>query len=308
MPTSYSAYTLYQWESGKINEAGFISGLQSGFYLFIYISLAYNTNRRHRTATDLSLHLPMTAKPLHENHAREMLNRTRAWMNCLNVERSTASQYGKPPIIDPKDYILNHSDDWWRSSPYNMKHFDIHLCVYSGELKVIAGFLAKIYSNPNHPTGLNKVCLVLLITVMLEIHKFHNRKSTLKKLQRRRTMNWKHTRRNGLPFWKRLIWRIHKIVSEQVFCAWLTAMPDLLHCHTDSNMPSERTPKPTRIHFWCESVRYKQSFLMKFLSRLVLVLGSGVRCRPCCGWWYLSSKSTLVTPLNLPPFANHEIP
>jgi hypothetical protein len=98
----------------------------------------------------------MTAKPLNENHAREMLNRTRVWLNCLNVERSTASQYGKPPIINPRDYILNHSDDWWRSSPYNMKHFDIHLCVYSGELKVMAGFLAKIYNNPNHPTGLNK--------------------------------------------------------------------------------------------------------------------------------------------------------
>ena len=122
-----------------------------------------NTNtHRHRTATDLNLHLPMTAKPVNENHAREMLNRTRVWLNCLNVERSTASQYGKPPIINPRDYILNHSDDWWNSSPHNMKNFDIHTCAYSGELKVMGQFLTKIYNNPNHPTGLNKVCFVLL--------------------------------------------------------------------------------------------------------------------------------------------------
>jgi len=98
----------------------------------------------------------MTAKPLNENHAREMLNRTRVWLNCLNVERSTASQYGKPPTINPRDYILNHSDDWWKSSPHNMKHFDIQLCGYNGELKIMGQFLAKIYNNPNHPTGLNK--------------------------------------------------------------------------------------------------------------------------------------------------------
>ena len=51
---------------------------------------------RCRMVTDLNLHLPMMAKPLNENHAQEMLNRTWVWMNCLNIERSTASQYGKP--------------------------------------------------------------------------------------------------------------------------------------------------------------------------------------------------------------------
>ena len=120
-----------------------------------------NTNaHRRRTATDLNLHLPMTAKPLNENHAREMLNRTRVWLNCLNVERSTASQYGKPPTINPKDYILNNSDDWWKSSPYNLKNFDIQLCAYNGELRVMARFLAKVYSDPEHQTSLNKVCLM----------------------------------------------------------------------------------------------------------------------------------------------------
>jgi Fungal specific transcription factor domain len=138
-------------------------GLAVRFFNFFLLFMRYNTNvHRRRTATDLNLHLPMTAKPLNENHAREMLNRTRVWLNCLNVERSTASQYGKPSTINPRDYILNNSEDWWKSSPHNMKNFDIHICVYNGELKIMANFLTKIYSDPKHLTGLNKVCLVLL--------------------------------------------------------------------------------------------------------------------------------------------------
>lgn len=50
-----------------------------------------------------------------------------------------------------------HSEDWWDSSRYNLKHFDIHISAYNAELKVMAGFLARIYSDPDHPTGLNKV-------------------------------------------------------------------------------------------------------------------------------------------------------
>lgn len=117
---------------------------------WLYLGLAI------RTATDLNLHLPSNAKPLNENHAREMLNRTRVWLNCVNLDRSTGSQYGKPPIISGADYMANHSQDWWKSSLYNMKHFDIHICAYNAELKVLAGFIAKIYSDPDHPTGLNK--------------------------------------------------------------------------------------------------------------------------------------------------------
>ncbi|KAJ6505937.1 hypothetical protein DFH09DRAFT_284234 [Mycena vulgaris] len=117
---------------------------------WLYLGLAI------RMATDLNLHLPNTAKPINENHAREMLNRTRVWLNCFNLDRSTGSQYGKAPTISNNDYMANHSEDWWRSSPYNMEHFDIHICAYNAELKVMAAFMAKIYSDPGHPTGLNK--------------------------------------------------------------------------------------------------------------------------------------------------------
>ncbi|KAG6831799.1 hypothetical protein H0H92_007476 [Tricholoma furcatifolium] len=117
---------------------------------WLYLGLAI------RTATDLNLHLPNTAKPINENHAREMLNRTRVWLNCFNLDRSTGSQYGKPPIISSADYMANHSETWWKSSPYNMKNFDIHICAYNAELKVMAQFIQQIYSDPDHPTGLNK--------------------------------------------------------------------------------------------------------------------------------------------------------
>lgn len=110
-----------------------------------------------RVATDLNLHLPNTAKPINEQHAREMLNRTRVWLNCFNLDRSTGSQYGKPPIIPNTDYVANHSQDWWNSSEYNMKNFDIQICCYNAELRVMGNFVRKIYSDPNHPTGLNKV-------------------------------------------------------------------------------------------------------------------------------------------------------
>ncbi|KAG1779202.1 hypothetical protein EV702DRAFT_126760 [Suillus placidus] len=109
-----------------------------------------------RLAQDLNLNRPTTTTPLNELHARVLLNRTRVWINCFNLDRSTGSQYGKAPIIPNSDYIANHLQDWWCSSKYNVEDFDIHLCIYSMELNIGAKFMEKIRSDPNHPTGLNK--------------------------------------------------------------------------------------------------------------------------------------------------------
>ncbi|CCM01416.1 uncharacterized protein FIBRA_03467 [Fibroporia radiculosa] len=117
---------------------------------FIYLGLAI------RVATDLKLHYATTPKPQNELHAREMLNRTRVWLNCFNLDRSTGSQYGQRAIIDNKDYVANHTEFWYEGSPYNLAGFDVHLCCYNAELKVMADFRGRIYSNPEHPTGLNK--------------------------------------------------------------------------------------------------------------------------------------------------------
>jgi hypothetical protein len=110
-----------------------------------------------RVAMDMNLHHPNTAKPRDEPHAREMLNRTRAWMNVYNLDRSLGSQYGKMAIISNVDYVASHSHDWWCTSEYNLENFDIHTCVYNAELRILCGFLKDVYSDPEHPTGLNKV-------------------------------------------------------------------------------------------------------------------------------------------------------
>ncbi|KAL0572188.1 hypothetical protein V5O48_009783, partial [Marasmius crinis-equi] len=117
---------------------------------YLYLGLAI------RIAIELNLHLPPTAKPQNEVHAREQLNRTRVWINCFNLDRSTSSQYGKRPIISSIDYIATHSETWWSSSEYNMKNFDIQICCYNAELKIMGKFIETIYSDSRHPTGLNK--------------------------------------------------------------------------------------------------------------------------------------------------------
>jgi len=52
-----------------------------------------------RIATDLNLHHVSTMKPTSENQEREILNKTRVWMICFNLDRSTATQFGKPSTI-----------------------------------------------------------------------------------------------------------------------------------------------------------------------------------------------------------------
>ena len=110
----------------------------------------------YRIAMDLNLHHPNTAKPRSEMHARVMLNRTRAWLNCFNLDRSTGSQYGKGPIISNTDYVANRSGEWWNSSAYNMKGFDIHLACYNADLTILGRFREAVYSDRESPTGFNK--------------------------------------------------------------------------------------------------------------------------------------------------------
>ncbi|TFK51353.1 hypothetical protein OE88DRAFT_1659301 [Heliocybe sulcata] len=107
-----------------------------------------------RLATDLNLHQLPTVKSATEKAAREVLNRTRTWMICFNLDRSVATQFGKPSTIK-EDYITRHCKDWYRSSPYNDK-YDIHICAYSTLLRIVAEFHEAIYSDPDSPTGLNK--------------------------------------------------------------------------------------------------------------------------------------------------------
>ncbi|THH07455.1 hypothetical protein EW145_g3361 [Phellinidium pouzarii] len=117
---------------------------------WLYLGLAI------RVATDLNLHHPNTARPRNETHARELLNRTRVWLNCYNLDRSTSSWHGKANTIASGDYTACHSEAWYEYSLYNMPNFDIQLAAYNAELRQLGEFKQKIYSNSNNPTGLNK--------------------------------------------------------------------------------------------------------------------------------------------------------
>ncbi|KAJ7915584.1 hypothetical protein B0H13DRAFT_2231820 [Mycena leptocephala] len=110
-----------------------------------------------RLATDLNLHQVQNSKAAkgNEKQEREILNRTRVWMICFNLDRSTATQFGKPSTIK-EDYVLRHgSDDWYKKSPYNTS-YDIHMCCYTALLRVVARFHDDIFSDPTSPSGLNK--------------------------------------------------------------------------------------------------------------------------------------------------------
>ncbi|KAJ7063571.1 hypothetical protein C8F01DRAFT_985730 [Mycena amicta] len=112
---------------------------------WLYAGLAF------RLATDLNLHQVATNKALDTNEQweRERLNRTRVWMVCSNLDRSMATQLGKPAAIRDNDRsILRHgSDDWYKMSPYNSP-YDVHLCCYTGLQQLLARFGEDVLSDP----------------------------------------------------------------------------------------------------------------------------------------------------------------
>ena len=53
----------------------------------------------YRTATDLDLHRLSPKKQATEHQELEMLDCTRTWINCFNLDKSTAIQFGKPSTL-----------------------------------------------------------------------------------------------------------------------------------------------------------------------------------------------------------------
>ncbi|KAG5643990.1 hypothetical protein DXG03_009280 [Asterophora parasitica] len=121
-----------------------------------------------RIATDLNLHQVSTTKPQNEKQEREILNRTRVWMICFNLDRSTATQFGKPSTIK-EDYIVRNAKDWYKKSKYNHP-YDIHLCAYSALLQIVAKYHDEIFSDPSSPTGLNKQVDFRTVTMNHDAH------------------------------------------------------------------------------------------------------------------------------------------
>lgn len=115
---------------------------------WLYIGLAI------RIATDLNLFLPQPKKLTNENQEREALNKTRTWLICHNLDRSTATQFGKPPSIK-EDSVIRNSADWYKKSKFNDR-YDVGLCAYTSLMRIVAKFHEELFSDPDTATGLNK--------------------------------------------------------------------------------------------------------------------------------------------------------
>ncbi|KAF9788176.1 hypothetical protein BJ322DRAFT_1001297 [Thelephora terrestris] len=115
---------------------------------WLYIGLAI------RIATDLNLFLPQSKKVANESEEREALNKTRTWLICHNLDRSTATQFGKPPSIK-EDSVIRKSADWYKRSKFNDR-YDIGLCGYTSLMRIMAKFHEELFSDPDSATGLNK--------------------------------------------------------------------------------------------------------------------------------------------------------
>ncbi|KAI0048449.1 hypothetical protein FA95DRAFT_1490742 [Auriscalpium vulgare] len=108
-----------------------------------------------RIATDLNLHQYSPKKASNEMEEREMLNRTRVWLICFNLDKSTATQFGKPSTVR-EDYIVRNSMTWYKKSKYNHP-YDIHLICYQSLMRILNKFHHTIFSNADSPHGLNQV-------------------------------------------------------------------------------------------------------------------------------------------------------
>ncbi|KAH6902605.1 hypothetical protein BKA70DRAFT_1388205 [Coprinopsis sp. MPI-PUGE-AT-0042] len=78
---------------------------------------------------------------------KKLLNKTRVWMICYNLDRSTATQFGKPSTIK-EDYIVRNAKDWYKKSKYN-DPFDVHLAATPTLLQIVAKFHDEIFSDPS---------------------------------------------------------------------------------------------------------------------------------------------------------------
>ncbi|KAG8879787.1 hypothetical protein FRB97_001393 [Tulasnella sp. 331] len=152
-------------------------------------------------ATDLSLHVPSsTTKFLDERHEREILNRTRTFLICFNLDRSGSTQFGKPPSV-MENVIVRQSADWYKKSPNN-HCYDIHLVAYTALLRVVARYLEEVYSDPDSPTGLNKNVDFYTLTDRYNGELFAFQKETSERFNREADMSDQAVRyRNDLlPF------------------------------------------------------------------------------------------------------------
>ncbi|KAI9447292.1 hypothetical protein F5148DRAFT_1371274 [Russula earlei] len=107
-----------------------------------------------RIATDLNLHILPPKKPTTEQQELEMLNHTRIWIICFNIDKSTATQFGKPSTLK-EDFIVRKSLEWYKSSPNNHP-CDVHIIAYTSLFRIVNKFHQDVFSDPTVPNSLNR--------------------------------------------------------------------------------------------------------------------------------------------------------
>jgi hypothetical protein len=80
-----------------------------------------------------------------ERTIREWNNKVRTWMVCFNVDRTLASQYGKPCLLQEDAHVRNV--DWYKTSIHN-NPYDLHLQAHTSLLNIMKRFHATIAEAP----------------------------------------------------------------------------------------------------------------------------------------------------------------
>jgi hypothetical protein len=105
---------LSRFVGGRKTEAGCTQDLRRGTQCTSFLSFL------ELIATDSNLHQVSTTQPQTERQEQEMLIHARVCMICFNIDRSTATQFGKPSTIK-EDYITRHPADWYKQSRFRDK-------------------------------------------------------------------------------------------------------------------------------------------------------------------------------------------
>jgi len=113
-----------------------------------------------RMATDLNLHRKTTSAlpddatdEIKTLYHREVMNRERCWMFCYIIDRSVATQMGKPAMIAKEDFILRNCKTWFTQPGAQLTDSGLSALVQMH--RIVGRILDTLYSDTSSVSGLN---------------------------------------------------------------------------------------------------------------------------------------------------------
>ncbi len=113
-----------------------------------------------RMATDLNLHrktaatLPADAsEEMKTLYHREVMNRERCWLFCYIIDRSVATQMGKPAMIGKEDFIIRNCKAWFTQPGAQLTDSGLSALVQMH--RIVGRILDTLYSDTSSVSGLN---------------------------------------------------------------------------------------------------------------------------------------------------------